>query len=41
MTNGAVNPQPVLRGPRVTIRPGGRGDVPLLHAVNSGRNDTE
>jgi hypothetical protein len=35
MTNGAVNPQPVLRGPHVTIRPGGRDDVPQLHAVRS------
>ncbi len=35
MTNGAVNPQPVLRGPHATVRPGGRDDVPLLHAVLS------
>jgi aminoglycoside 6'-N-acetyltransferase len=35
MTDGAVNPQPVLRGPHVTIRAGGRDDVPLLHAVLS------
>jgi aminoglycoside 6'-N-acetyltransferase len=35
MTDGAVNPQPVLRGPHVTIRPGGRDDVPPLHAVRS------
>jgi aminoglycoside 6'-N-acetyltransferase len=35
MTNGAVNPRPVLRGPQVTVRPGGRNDVPLLHAVLS------
>jgi aminoglycoside 6'-N-acetyltransferase len=40
MTNGAVNPQPVLRGPQVTIRPGGRDDVPLLHAVRSDESVT-
>jgi aminoglycoside 6'-N-acetyltransferase len=35
MTDGAVELRPVLRGSRVTIRPGGRDDVPLLRAVLS------
>ena len=35
MTDGAAQLRPVLRGSRVTIRPGGPDDVPLLHAVLS------
>ena len=33
MTDDAAPLRPVLRGPLVTIRPGGRDDVPPLHAV--------
>jgi aminoglycoside 6'-N-acetyltransferase len=35
MADGAVDGRPVLRGSRVTIRPGVRADVPLLRAVQS------
>ena len=35
MTDDAAPLRPVLRGSRVTIRPGGRDDVPPLHAVLS------
>ena len=35
MTDAAAPLRPVLRGSLVTIRPGGRDDVPLLHAVLS------
>jgi hypothetical protein len=35
MTDGAIDGRPVLRGSLVTIRPGGRDDVPLLRAVLS------
>jgi aminoglycoside 6'-N-acetyltransferase len=33
IATGAASPQPTLRGPRVTIRPGGSGDGARLHAV--------
>ena len=33
MTDGAAQLRPVLRGPHVTIRPGGLDDVPPLRAV--------
>jgi aminoglycoside 6'-N-acetyltransferase len=35
IADGAADGRPVLRGSRVTIRPGGRADVPLLRAVQS------